>query len=198
MNGRLEHSSVLTPEQALALAEPLLAPLGDRWRHTLAVAARCVELSCTVAARDHELLVSAAWLHDLGYAEALLDTGLHALDGARYLSQLGNAPRLCALVAHHSGARFEASERGLEAELAEYELEESAVMDALVAADLTTGPRGERLSYGERIGEILARYDPETAVHRAVVRSQGVMSAHVQRAHRRLALLGRSALDQPT
>ena len=27
----------------------------------------------------------AAWLHDVGYAPSLVETGLHALDGARFL-----------------------------------------------------------------------------------------------------------------
>lgn len=35
-------------------------------------------------------------------------------------------------------------------ELAEFPFEDSALLDALVTADLTTGPAGQRLTYDER------------------------------------------------
>jgi len=50
------------------------------------------------------------------------------LDGAVYLSKLEYPRRLVCLVAHHSGARYEAHERGLSEELAAFELEDSPVM----------------------------------------------------------------------
>ena len=34
-------------------------------------------------------LVAAAWLHDIGYAPELVETGFHPLDGARYLRREG-------------------------------------------------------------------------------------------------------------
>jgi hypothetical protein len=46
------------------------------------------------------------------------------------------------LVAHHSGATFEAEERGYAAELGAFEQEHSPVMDALIYSDMTTGPAG--------------------------------------------------------
>ncbi|MEU6265557.1 hypothetical protein [Saccharopolyspora shandongensis] len=46
-------------------------------------------------------------------------------------------------------------------ELAEFPFEDSALLDALVTADLTTGPAGQRLTYDERIEEIFSRYAPE-------------------------------------
>jgi HD superfamily phosphodiesterase len=59
-------------------------------------------------------LEGAAWLHDIGYAPGLAVTGLHALDGARYLRDAQHADAmLCRLVAHHSWAIIEARERGL-------------------------------------------------------------------------------------
>ena len=63
---------------------------------------------------DADLLEAAAWLHDIGYHPDLADTGLHGLDGARYLRDQQHAdPMLCRLVAHHSCAVIEADERGL-------------------------------------------------------------------------------------
>lgn len=61
------------------------------------------------------------------------------LDGARYLEAHGVRRRLCCLAAHHSGARFEAEERGFAADLAAYELEQSPVADALIYADMHCG-----------------------------------------------------------
>ncbi len=63
---------------------------------------------------DADLLEAAAWLHDIGYAPDLAVTGLHALDGARYLRDAQNADAMrCRLVAHHSNTIVEAEERGL-------------------------------------------------------------------------------------
>jgi hypothetical protein len=53
-------------------------------------------------------------LHDIGYAPHLAVTGLHALDGARYLRDTQHThTMLCRLVAHHSCDIIEAGERGL-------------------------------------------------------------------------------------
>ena len=40
-------------------------------------------------ALSSEVLVAAAWLHDIGYAPDIVATGFHPLDGARYLAGLG-------------------------------------------------------------------------------------------------------------
>jgi HD superfamily phosphodiesterase len=68
-----------------------------------AVAARATELARTVDKADRDLLVAAAWVHDIGYAPPLAVTGFHPLDGARHLDRSGFLARLAALVAHHSG-----------------------------------------------------------------------------------------------
>jgi hypothetical protein len=161
--------------------------LPDRWRHVQAVGRKAERLSCTVADNDRELLVAAAWLHDIGYAPSLVYTGLHALDGARFLQRIGCDARLCALVAHHSGARFEAEERGLSDELAVFPLEDSPVMDALVVADFTTGPQGQDLDYDARVDEVLDRYEPSSPVHRAVTQGREQLRLHVERVSARLA-----------
>lgn len=165
-----------------ALVEALIAPLGDRWRHTCAVARRAAVLAVGVPEPERDLVVAAAWCHDVGYAPTLRDTGMHAIDGARFLRALGLDERLCALVAFHSGAVYEADERGFAVELSSFTEEHSAVADALVAADFTTGPQGQPLTVDERIAEILVRYQPGDPVHRAVTRSQGPLRLQVRRA----------------
>ncbi|MPZ65714.1 MAG: HD domain-containing protein [Pseudonocardiaceae bacterium] len=150
------------------------------------VAARAAEQVQAVPPGDHELLVVAAWWHDLGYAPGLAATGFHPLDGARYLSHEGYPERLCALVAHHSAATFEAEERGLADELTAWPHEQSAVADALWMADMTAGPRGESIDYPTRLAEIRGRYEPGSVVVRAMSRARPVIEAAIDRTDRRL------------
>ena len=74
----------------------------------------------------------------------------------------------------------------MSAALDEFELEDSPVMDALLAADLTTGPAGEKLDYRERIAEILGRYPESHPVHRAWLRAADELEDSVQRAYGRI------------
>ncbi|GLZ51506.1 HD domain-containing protein [Actinomycetospora sp. NBRC 106378] len=175
------------PAAAADLARELLAPLGARWTHTQQVARRADELSAAVPEQDRDLLVVAAWFHDLGYAPGLVQTGFHPIDGARYLAARGHSPRLCALVAHHSAATFEAEERDLADELAEWPREEGPVPDALWTADMTTGPRGQSFDYADRLAEILARFEPDSIVGRAMTRARPDIAAATERTTSRLA-----------
>jgi len=96
------------------LARTLLQEsLPRRWAHVQGVATRARSLA-PVLGTDAGLLEAAGWLHDIGYAPGLAVTGLHALDGARYLRDAQHADAmLCRLVAHHSCAIIEAGERRL-------------------------------------------------------------------------------------
>jgi hypothetical protein len=170
-----------TEQQAAAL----LPELGDRWLHVQAVAARAREAASAVAPEDRDFLVAAARVHDIGYARPLALTGFHPLDGARPVRAQGHE-ELARLVAHHSGASFEAEERGLAAELAKFEPVEGPLMDALVYADMTTGPAGQRVTFDERTDEILTRYPADDPVHRAISRSRQTLGAAVERTRRRL------------
>ncbi|MER5303238.1 HD domain-containing protein [Streptomyces lasiicapitis] len=181
-------SSVLdTPRGAAALAEWLLPPLGNRWLHTQAVAARACEASAAVPEGDRDLLVAAAWLHDIGYAPELRDTGFHPVDGARHLETQEASWRLVCLVAHHSGAVYEAEQRELTAELDRYEREDSPVLDALIYADMTTGPAGQLFGFEQRVNEILVRYEPGSEVHTAISNARPYLGAAVERTLTRLA-----------
>lgn len=181
-----------TPGQALdAWAADVaiihLRPLANRWIHTQAVAARGRQASMAVGASDRPLLVAAAWLHDLGYAPEIAKTGFHPLDGARYLDAVGAPRRLVSLVAHHSCARFEADERGMLPELRTYELEVGPVTDALIWADMTTGPTGRTVDVEERLAEILRRYTADSPVHKAIEEASANIVAAVSRVEGRLA-----------
>jgi hypothetical protein len=149
-------------------------------------------VSVVLAPEDRPYLVAAAWLHDVGYAPRLNRLGFHPVDGARYVRQQGQE-RVASLVAYHSGARFEAEERGLVDALAEFEPEDGPLLDALTYADMTTGPAGQHVDLEERIAEILERYPPDDPVHRAVSRSYPLLRETVDRTRRRLAAVA----DQP-
>jgi hypothetical protein len=116
------------------------------------------------------VLVAAAYLHDVGYAPELAETGFHAVDGARFVRARGHE-RLAGLVAYHSGAEAEASERRLVRELTEFEDEGSVVSRALSYCDLTTDSEGRPVEPGERLAEIRRRYGPAAPEVRALERS---------------------------
>jgi hypothetical protein len=173
------------PSWAEQQAAALLSRLGDRWSHVQAVAAQARQVTAALAPEDRPYLIAAAWLHDVGYAPPLNRHGFHPLDGARYVRQQGQE-RLASLVAYHSGARFEAEERGLVDALAEFEPEDGPLLDALTYADMTTGPAGQRVDLEERIAEILERYPPDDPVHRAISRSHPMLREAVARIGARL------------
>ena len=173
-------------DTARMLARSVLAALADRWQHTTGVAERAEELAVTVHPSERDLLVSAAWLHDIGYGAMARDTGFHALDGALFLERLGWPGRSCALVAHHSGAWFVACAQGLQHALDRFVREQSPVSDALAYADQTTGPVGQRLPIRQRMAEAVARHGADSPQARVVHLRQDHLIAVADRVQRRL------------
>jgi putative nucleotidyltransferase with HDIG domain len=169
------------------LARTLLESNPERWRHTVGVARRAEAAAVTLTdPGDVETLIAAAWLHDIGYAAPLRDTGFHPLDGARYLDRWGWPPRLVALVAHHSDARSVARLHGLSAELTAYPQEESPVSDALTYADQTIGPYGRSMTQAERFADMLHRHGPDSPTAMAHPVREPTLRAAVDRVQRRL------------
>jgi hypothetical protein len=137
------------------------------------------------------LLANAALLHDVGYAQQVSTTGFHALDGARYLSEIGTTARLVNLVAHHSCATLEAELRGLSLELAEFEDEGPTVLrDALWWADMTTDPDGRVTTSVDRAAEIQDRYGPDDIVSFFIRLAWPELEAAVRRTEERLSAAG--------
>ncbi|WP_238402528.1 HD domain-containing protein [Cellulomonas sp. H30R-01] len=168
------------------MASEYLSNLGRRWEHVRAVGERAESLAA-VGSISAEV-VAAAWLHDVGYAEELSMTGLHALDGAAFLVAEGAPADVVALVAHHTGAAFEAEERGLATQLAAMPAAAPADLDVLTLLDLVTAPDGSPTDPETRIAEILGRYPASSPVHRAVSRSRAELLAAAGRARARLGL----------
>jgi hypothetical protein len=172
---------------AAALARELLATLGDRWLHVQAVGAGAVPLSRAVPESDKETLIASAWLHDIGYAKELAVTGFHALDGARYLRSSGWPEGIVCLVAHHSGAKYEAEARDLVDELQKFIAPRGALIDALITADMTHGPQGQEMTFDDRIQEILTRHPANSPVHRAFKAARRSLASAVSRTEARMA-----------
>src|SRR5215472_17161657 len=171
------------------LARALLRePLPRRWAHVQGVAARARGLAPVLGA-DTDLLESAAWLHDIGYAPSLAATGLHQLDGARYLRDAQHADALlCRLVAHHSCAIIEASERGLADVLSsEFDPAQDVLASVLTCCDMTTSPDGQPVPAEQRLAEIHDRYGPGHLVSRSIQRATPMILRAVEQVHHRAA-----------
>jgi HD domain len=160
-----------------------------RWRHTQGVARRAAEAAPAVSETDRPVLVAAAWMHDIGYAESLRRSGFHPLDGACYLQEHAWPERLAGLVAHHSAARFVATVHGLAAPLQAFPADRygsGPVPDALTYADQTTGPTGERMDVEDRLAGMLRRHGPDSPNARVHHQRAPAIRAAVDHTERRL------------
>lgn len=177
--------------EARDLAQVLLAELPERWRHTVGVAGRAEQVSGSVHGGDEaETLVAAAWLHDIGYAEVVHETGFHPLDGGLHLRRHGWPDRIAGLVAHHSGAGCVAEVRGLGDELAAFPCECTAVSDALAYADQTVGPNGRSMDFEQRLHDMLRRHGPGSPNAQAHEKRAPLLRAAVDRVEQRVRALG--------
>src|ERR1044072_947475 len=147
---------------AWTLAERLLArDLPRRWAHVQGVARVGAHVGrVLLAPGDQDVLVAGALLPDICYAPALVDSGYHPLDGARFVLRERGSRRLANLVANHSAARIVAGVRGFGDELSAYPDECSVLRDALWYSDIRTSPAGVPVTFGVRIDDIRERHGP--------------------------------------
>ncbi len=169
-------------------ARSLLSPLGERWLHTKGVVERAQEVGKAFNEEDRVLLIAAAYLHDIGYAPSLNQTGFHPLDGANYLLS-HNQKRLASLVAYHSEAQYEAQLRGLTATLNQIPSEHSLIANMLTYCDMTTGPTGLHVSFEERLADIFHRYDEMHIVNQAMHQAIASLSHVVKHIQEKLDML---------
>lgn len=171
---------------ARLVARSLVGDLHPRWAHVQAVG-RCAEELCEAASLPKRVAV-ASWLHDIGYGRSIASSGFHPLDGARFLAERGAPKEVIQLVAWHTGAGFEAQERGLLGDLDAFAKPPADELDALTMIDLATSPTGEPILDVERIAEILSRYEGGHPVHEAVESSRVSLLASSRRAKVALGL----------
>lgn len=174
---------------AQLLAHDLLAPtLPSRWAHVKAVGDRARRFQPVHDPAMAEILVAAAYVHDIGYSPRVASTGFHPLDGARYLRGRRYPEEVACLVAHHTCSRMEAELRELDADLdAEFPRNDALPHDELLFCDLTTGPTGQSLSVDERLTDIRRRYGPGDPVRVFIERAEGELRAAAHRAQAKLA-----------
>lgn len=165
----------LTAERILANALPM------RWVHSQAVARRAEEVAQALPPGEGEVLVAAAWVHDVGYTCTLAETGMHQLDGARFLARQGFPLRMCALVAHHSGAGTMAELAGLSDELAMFEDERGPVRDALWYCDAIVGQPGRPVTPADRRAEMRAHRQLDHLTVRAMALNEPERTAAARR-----------------
>jgi HD superfamily phosphodiesterase len=144
-----------------------------------------------ILGQDAELVAAAAWLHDIGYAPTVASTGLHSLDGARYLrDELAAPDLLCRLVAHHTCAAIEAEERGISAISEEFAMPPAELLDALTFCDMTASVDGAPTDVEARLAEILTRYPEDHVVHRSITRSAPLLKQAVGNIDQRFRCAG--------
>jgi hypothetical protein len=148
---------------AAAHAAELLSELPGRWLHTEGVVRRARRVGEAMSSGEADVLIAAAYLHDIGYAATLARTRFHPLDGALHLRDLGEE-RLAGLVAYHSGAEAEARLRGLGDPLGRFDRERSDVADALTYCDMTTAPDGSVVGVDDRLADVENRYSADDPV----------------------------------
>ena len=169
-------------------AHEMLGDLRPRIDHVLAVGAKARRIASAFDDVDAEVLVASAYLHDIGYAPELVDTGLHQIDGARWLRSQGHED-LAGLVAHHSAAHVELRLRGRLQALEPYRRPAYALSAALAYCDITTGPHGQDVTLDERIAEVGDRRRRDSVVYRALVAARPELEGAVRLTSNRLAEL---------
>lgn len=175
-----------------------MADLPERWRHSVGVAQQSQHVVEAVDdAAEGEVLVAAAWLHDIGYVPALRETGFHPLDGGLYLRARQWPQRIAGQVAHHSQAWCVADFRGLADRLDEFPREHSPVSDALTYADQTVGPNGRRMSFEQRLQDMLRRHGPDSPNAAVHAERAPRLRAAVNRVEQRLRAAGAPSRETP-
>lgn len=129
-----------------------------------ALRARDYATRLDLPADDQDLCEVAALTHDIGKTPALNQLGFHPLDGAAYALARGE-PRLAGLIAHHSGARYEAAILGL---TIPYPHETSVVQRIITVVDGTTTQQGIVVSICERQRDVIARHGATSVAAKAM------------------------------
>jgi putative nucleotidyltransferase with HDIG domain len=159
--------------------------LAGRRLHSRAVGLKAARLARHLET-DGDVLVAAAYLHDIGYAFELRRTEFHPLDGALHLRDSGHY-RVACLVAHHSSSEYAADLLGLTRQLRSFPLENSLLVDALTYCDMTTDLNGREVSLDERLLSVTARYGGNHPIAQALDNAEPCLRASVKRVEEWLA-----------
>lgn len=160
-----------------------------RYQHILGVTQMMKELLPSLSIPDDwkSMLITACYLHDIGYSPKLSQYGFHPLDGAIFAAQQQFPKPIVAAVLFHTGAIESAKEEKDPNILAIYQQhqplldEQDQLFIKLVTyCDLQTSPTGERITLQERIDEICDRYGHEHQVSQLMIKNQNYYEKTIQ------------------
>lgn len=141
-----------------------------------ALRARTYATGLGLSVDDQDLCEVAALAHDIGKTPTLNQSGFHPIDGATYAAAQGE-PRLAALIAHHSGARYEAELLGL---TIPYTHEASMVQRIITVVDGTTTPQGIVVTIRERQRDVIERHGATSVAAKAMEQFQSELEDAVR------------------
>lgn len=150
--------------RAQALARTLLRHDPRRLNHSAGAARAAAYAALSLRTVSADVVIAAAWLHDIGYAPDLVETGFHPVDGAAFLRDDGWDDQIVRLVAHHSFSRVTAAFYGADTALSRFAPVDGLICDVLTFADSVAGADGTGATMGERIDEIRQRPRGSTGV----------------------------------
>jgi putative nucleotidyltransferase with HDIG domain len=153
-------------DEVLQLVQTVFSREPARLAHVLTVAnqvrATAQQLAGGSGTPDVDLAYRSALLHDIGYAEALYETGFHPIDGAQYLRRRGYAD-IADLIICHSNSPEQALLRGLPA----ISVSRHLIADIITYWDVQVAQGGQLVTYTERMADIRSRYGDESPVWEA-------------------------------
>jgi putative nucleotidyltransferase with HDIG domain len=122
-----------------------------------------------------ELLIQAAYLHDVGYSKQLNQYNFHPLDGAVFAQQAGFPKPVIAAVLFHSEA-IETVRENRNDLLPIYSLNQKLLdeqdrlfIDLVTYCDVQTSPKGEKVSLDERVQDVVERYGENHPVSQMMI-----------------------------
>jgi hypothetical protein len=149
---------------AQTLARTLLADDQRRLAHVRGAGLVAGMAAGALRLDQPEMVVAAAWLHDIGYAAALARTGFHPVDGALFLAREGWPDQVVFLVAHHSHAAVLAPYYGVQPHMALLEHVHGLADDVITFSDLRVGPNGLGADPRDRVNDMRRRHLDRTFV----------------------------------
>ena len=142
-----------------------------------------IRRSCLAWAHEHASIIGATTRPGTPPGTPAPPLGHSQGVAARYLRDAQHADAmLCRLVAHHSCAIIEASERGLADVLStEFDPAPDVLASVLTCCDMTTSPDGQPVPVERRLAEIHDRYGPGHLVSRSIQRATPMILRAVER-----------------
>ena len=150
------------------LAQTLLADDPTRLAHVRGAGTIAGLVTGALHVDQPEIIVAAAWLHDIGYAPAIARTGFHPVDGALFLAREGWPDPVVLMVAHHSHAAILAPHYGVQHHMALLEHVRGPADDIITFSDLRAGPNGLGAEPRDRVDDMRRRHANSTVVPHAI------------------------------